>query len=63
MLTGSKKPYPEEFRDDIVRVARNRQTGVGQDQIAKDFGIHFTTPHSCMKKADGEPPPWAILTL
>ena len=39
----SKKPYPKEFRDDVVRVARNREPGVGLDQIAKDFGIHFTT--------------------
>lgn len=47
------KPYPKEFRDDVVRVARNRAPGVGLDQIAKDFGIHFTTLYSWMKKADG----------
>nr|WP_139721235.1 IS3 family transposase [Serinicoccus chungangensis] len=46
------KPYPQEFRDDVVRVARNREPGVGLDQIAKDFGIHFTTLYSWMKKAD-----------
>ncbi|WP_420371868.1 IS3 family transposase [Ornithinimicrobium pratense] len=53
------KPYPQEFRDDVVRVARNREPGVGLDQIAKDFGIHFTTLYSWMKKAeeeDGERP-------
>ena len=50
----SKKPYPKEFRDDVVRVARSREPGVGLDQIAKDFGIHFTTLYSWMKKADIE---------
>ena len=48
----SKKPYPKEFRDDVVRVARNREPGVGLDQIAKDFGIHFTTLYDWLKKAD-----------
>ena len=46
------KPYPKEFRDDVVRVARNREPGVELSQIAKDFGIHFTTLYSWMKKAD-----------
>lgn len=53
MFTVSK-PYPKEFRDDVVRVARNREPGVGLDQIASDFGIHFTTLYSWMKKADVE---------
>ena len=48
------KPYPKEFRDDVVRVARNREPGVELSQIAKDFGIHFTTLYSWMKKADIE---------
>jgi transposase-like protein len=46
------KPYPKEFRDDVVRVARNREPGVGLEQIAKDFGVHFTTLYDWMKKAD-----------
>ena len=50
----STKPYPKEFRDDVVRVARNRGPGVGLEQIAKDFGIHFTTLYSWLKKADVE---------
>jgi transposase-like protein len=50
----SKRPYPKEFRDDVVRVARNRDPGVGLEQIAKDFGIHFTTLYSWMKQADVE---------
>ena len=37
------KPYPQEFRDDVVRVARNREQGVTRAQVAKDFGIHEMT--------------------
>ena len=29
------KPYPREFRDDVVLVARNREPGVTIEQIAK----------------------------
>ena len=30
------KPYPKEFRDDVVRVARNREHGVRIAFEAKD---------------------------
>jgi transposase len=53
------KPYPREFRDDVVRVARNRPTGTTLEQIAKDFGIHPMTLSGWMRKAaidDGERP-------
>lgn len=53
MFTVSK-PYPKEFREDVVRVARSRETGVRLDEIAADFGIHFTTLYSWMKNADVE---------
>lgn len=33
------KPYPKEFRDEVVRVALNREDGVRIRDIAKDFGI------------------------
>jgi transposase len=33
------KPYPREFRDDVIAVARRREGGVTLAQIAKDFGI------------------------
>jgi transposase len=46
------KPYPKEFRDDVGRVARSREPGVGLDQIAKDFGVHVTTLYLWIKKAD-----------
>ncbi|MCD0184618.1 transposase [Micrococcus luteus] len=31
--------YPKEFRDDVVRVALNREHGTRLNQIAKDFGV------------------------
>jgi len=37
------KPYPSEFCDDVVRVARKRESGVTIEQIAKDFGVHPMT--------------------
>jgi len=33
------KPYPKEFRDDVVRVALNREPGVRIKDVAADFGI------------------------
>jgi transposase-like protein len=33
------KPYPREFRDDVVRVALNREPDVRIKDIAADFGI------------------------
>ncbi|MET7542656.1 transposase [Streptomyces sp. NPDC055059] len=46
------KPYPEEFRDDVVRVARNRGPGVTLDQVAADFGVHVMTLSKWMRRAD-----------
>ena len=46
------KPYPQEFRDDVVRVARNRGPGVTVEQIAKDFGIHPMTLFKWLRQAD-----------
>ncbi len=48
------KPYPKEFRDDVVCVARSGEPGVELSQIAEDFGVHFTTLYSWMRKADIE---------
>jgi transposase len=33
------KPYPKEFRDDVVAVARRRDPKTTLRQIATDFGI------------------------
>lgn len=46
------KPYPKEFRDDVVRVARARESGVTLAQVAKDFGIHEMTLNKWLRKAD-----------
>ena len=48
------KPYPSEFRDDVVRVARSREPGVTIEQIAKDFGISEGSLPNWMKQADVE---------
>jgi transposase len=45
------KPYPREFRDDVVRVARRRDAGVTLEQIAKDFGIHPVTLSNWLSQA------------
>jgi transposase len=46
------KPYPKEFRDDVVAVARKGQAPLSQ--IAKDFGISEGSLTNWMKKADIE---------
>lgn len=43
------KPYSQEFRDDVVRVARVREAGVTLAQIAKDFGVHEMTLNKWMR--------------
>ena len=48
------KPYPKEFRDDVVRVARNREPGVHLKQIAADFGISESCLTGWLKAADVE---------
>ncbi|GGG59936.1 transposase [Kocuria dechangensis] len=47
-------PYPQKFRNDVVRVARSREDGVTLAQIAKDFGIHEMTLSKWMHQADVE---------
>ena len=46
------KAYPQEFRDDVVAVARQGQAPLSQ--IAKDFGISEGSLTNWMKKADIE---------
>lgn len=48
------KPYPEEFREDVVRVARSRPDGVTLEQIATDFGVHPMTLSKWLRRADVE---------
>jgi len=46
------KPFPKEFREDVVRVARGRDPGVTLEQIATDFGIHPMTLSKWLRQAD-----------
>ena len=48
------KPYPREFRDDVVAVARRREPGVTIEQIAADFGVHPMTLQKWLRRADVE---------
>lgn len=53
------RPYPREFREDVVRVARNREPGVTIEQIANDFGVHPMTLQKWLQRAaidDGAEP-------
>lgn len=36
-------PYPQEFRDDVLRVVAARESGVTIPMIARDFGISAAT--------------------
>ncbi|WP_112235670.1 MULTISPECIES: IS3 family transposase [Kocuria] len=47
-------PYPKEFREDVVRVAQNREAGTRLAQIAKDFGISESCLTNWMRQAEIE---------
>lgn len=44
--------YPREFREDVIRVARNREPGVHLKSIAADFGISESCLANWLKTAD-----------
>jgi transposase len=44
--------YRKEFRDDVVRVALNRNEKTTIAQIAKDFGVHEGTIAKWLRQAD-----------
>lgn len=44
------RPFPREFRDDVVAIARRRETSFAQ--IAKDFGISETTVQNWVRSAE-----------
>jgi len=46
------KPYPKEFRDDVVAVARRRDHGTTLKQIAADFGISESCLHRWLRQAE-----------
>ena len=47
-------PYPREFREDVVAVAKRRESGVTINQIATDFGISEATLQNWLRQADVE---------
>ncbi|MBJ6613742.1 transposase [Streptomyces griseoincarnatus] len=48
------KPYPKEFREDVVRVARSREPGVTLEQVAADFGVHPASLTKWIRRAEAE---------
>ena len=48
------KPFPKEFREDVVRVARGREPGQSLKQIAADFGIAESCLRNWLRAADVE---------
>jgi transposase len=46
------KPFPSEFRRDVVAIARRGEASVAQ--VAKDFGISESCLHRWLKIADLE---------
>jgi transposase len=48
------KPFPKEFRDDVVNVARDRELGQTIKQIATDFGIAESCLRNWLRQADVE---------
>jgi transposase len=48
------RPYPREFREDVIRVARGREPGQTVKQIAADFGISESCLVNWLSAADVE---------
>jgi transposase len=48
------KPYPREFREDVIRVARNRDPDVMLKTVAADFGISESCLNNWLRTADVE---------
>jgi transposase-like protein len=46
------RPFPREFREDVIRVARNREPGVRIKDVAADFGISESCLQNWLSQAD-----------
>ena len=46
------KPFPREFREAVVRVARDRDAQTTIEQVARDFGIHAGTLAGWLRRAE-----------
>jgi transposase-like protein len=51
-MCAMPRPYPREFRDDVIRVARSREPGTRLKDIASDFGISESCLNSWLAQAD-----------
>jgi len=57
------KPYPKEFRQNVIEVARAREAGTTLKEIAKDFGILrvvLTNWIAIADRRDGSKPATAV---
>ncbi|TCJ90723.1 transposase [Dermacoccus sp. SAI-028] len=57
------KPYPKEFRQNVIEVARSREAGTTLKEIAKDFGISescLTNWIAIADRQDGNKPAAAV---
>ncbi len=48
------KAFPKEFREDVIRVARNREPGLRIKDVAADFGISEGCLTNWLARADVE---------
>jgi transposase len=48
------RPFPREFREDVIRVARSRESGVTLKQVAADFGVSESCLTNWLTAADRE---------
>jgi len=48
------RPFPKEFREDVIRVARAREPGQTVKQIASDFGVSESCLTNWLTTADRE---------
>jgi|SRR5579862_999726 len=46
------KPFPKEFKEDVIRVARDREHGVTIAQVARDFGVSESCLTNWLTAAD-----------
>jgi transposase len=53
-MSAMPRPYPKEFREDVIRVARNRDPDVMLKTIAADFGISESCLNNWLRTADVE---------
>ena len=52
-MTNSKPPYPAQFREQMVELAR---AGRGLKQLSREFGVSANAIRMWMQRADGDTP-------